>query len=131
MKPIKTKNYTKYSLELILSEADKHFTEVLNSVNQNSNRSFYLFGLYLSIIAFSFAKILNQEYLYFILLLGSAVSCMILKNNLFPFKKEIKGSQPSNIIISYFDDFKDENLDKEYLSVLIESYDSSIEFNKD
>lgn len=130
MKPIKTKNYTKYTLELILSEADKHFTEVLYSVNKNSNRSFYLFGLYLSVIAFSFTKIINQEYQYFVLLLGSVISCVILKNNLFPFKKEIKGSKPSDIVIPYFEDFKDEKLDKESLSVLIESYDTSIELNK-
>jgi hypothetical protein len=130
MKPIKTKKQTKYALELILSEADKHLTEILSSVNNSSNRSFYLFGLYLSLIAFSFSRIINQEYQYFILLIGSVISCFILKNNLFPLSKEIKGSQPSNILIPYFDDFKDEKLDKEYLSVLIESYDSSIELNK-
>jgi len=131
MEPISTKNHTKYTLELILSESDKHFTEVSDSISKISNRSFYLFALYLSLITFSFSEIIKQDYEYFILLIGTIVSCFILKNNLFPLKKEIKGSKPSDIVLPYFDDFKNEDLDKEYLSTLIESYDASIELNKD
>lgn len=130
MKYIKTENHTKYALELIFSEADKHLTTVLDSINKSSNRSFYLFGLYLSVITFSFSKIINQDYCYFILLIGSIVSCFVIKNNLLPLSKEIKGCKPTDILIPYFDDFKEEKLEKEYLSVLIESYDKSIELNK-
>lgn len=130
MEQINIKKHTKYSLEFVFSESDKHLTDVLNSISQNSNRSFFLFGLYLSLMTFSFSKIITQEYEYLILLIGSIISSLILRNNLFPTLRDIKGSKPSDMILSYFDDFKNENLEKEYLATQIHSYNDSIELNK-
>ena len=130
MESINTENQTKYTLELILSEADKHFSEMLSSVEKNTNRSYYLFGLYVSVVAYSFNEItkLNNEYL--ILIFGSVISCVILFKNLFPISKEIKGAKPEDLIQDYFNDFKDDYLEKEYLASLIESYNDSILINE-
>jgi hypothetical protein len=130
MKQINIKNHTKNSLEFIFSEADKHFTDVLNSVGQTSNRSFLLFGIYISLITFSFAKMLTNDFEYFILLIGGIISSVILFRNLFPINREIKGSPPSSLISPYFDNFKKEKLEKEYLATQIHSYNDSIELNK-
>ena len=130
MKQIDIKKHSKYSLEFIFSESDKHFTDVLNSVNQNSSRSFLLFGIYLSLITFSFSKLLTQNFEYLILLIGGIISSIILIKNLFPINKEIKGSSPSSLISPYFDNFKKEELEMEYLATQIHSYNDSIELNK-
>ena len=59
MKEIDINKHTKYTLELIFSESDKHLSDVLTSIIRNSNRSFYLFGLFLTVITFSFSEILK------------------------------------------------------------------------
>ena len=130
MKDLDLNKQTKYSLEFILSEGDKHFTEILNSINQNSNRSFLLFGVYLSLITFSFTQIISNNYEYIILFFGATISSLILKNNLFPNKREIKGSSPSVFNNSYFDSFDNEELEKEYIATQIYSYNDSIDINK-
>jgi len=131
MKQIDTKKFTKYTLEVILSESDKHFTEISESINKISERSFFLFALYLSLITYSFYEIIKEDYKYLILLFGSIISCLILKNNLFPLRKELKGAKPSDLVIEYFEKFKNEDLEKEYLATIIESYNTSIDTNKD
>lgn len=131
MEEINITKHTIKTLDFIFKEADKNLSDVLNAINQNSNRSFFLFGLYISLISFSFSKIITFEYQYFILLIGAVISCLIIRKNLFPTIKEIKGSTPSDMINTYFDDFKNEELEKEYLATQIQSYDTSIGLNRD
>ena len=131
MEEINIKKHTKYTLELIFSEADKHLSDVLNSILRSSNRSFYLFGLYLTVIAFSFSEILNSKYEYSVLLFGTILSSLVLKNNLFPSSRYLKGSSPIDMIIPYFNNFKNKTLEKEYLACQIQSYNDSIENNKE
>ncbi|MBW8200101.1 hypothetical protein [Flagellimonas abyssi] len=130
MEHIKAEHHTKESLSFIFSEADKHLTDVIDAVRSNSNRSFFLFGFYMSIASFSYLEIVDSKYVYLILLTGCVLSALFLLKNISPTVIEIKGSSPSDVLVSYFDYFKDQELEKELLVVQIESYQKSIELNK-
>lgn len=130
MKPIVVKNHTKYSLEFIFNEADKMSTEILKSISENINKSFLLIAIYFSILSFSFIKLVeNYNFLYLILVAGTIISSLILRHNIFPNIVVFKGSLPEKMINSYFDDFSNEELDKEYLATQIETYNSAIVSN--
>ncbi len=129
MNEIKIEKHTTNTLKFIFEESDKFYSEVSNSITQSSNRSFLLFGLYLSIISFSFSKLITFEYEYSILFIGSIMSCLIIRKNLFPTAKERRGSIPKDIISEYFDNFEGEDLEKEYLATQIQSYNTSIGLN--
>ncbi|WP_411895213.1 hypothetical protein [Winogradskyella sp. A2] len=131
MEKIKIENHTKFSLELIFSEADKMATHILNSISENRNKSFLLFAFITSIFSYSFIKIIELEFYYIILLAGSIISLLFLRKNLFPQKISFNGALPENMINSYFDSFKDEELDKEYLATQIESYNNAMNRNRE
>ncbi|MEX6627590.1 hypothetical protein [Tenacibaculum salmonis] len=130
MKEINIENQTKNSLEFIFNEANKHFTEILNSVNRNINRSFVLLGIYITLITFSFSKIITQDYEYIVLLVGGVISILFIRRNIFPNNREIIGASPSRFFLEYFDSFKGEGLEKEYLISTILSYEDSMDINK-
>jgi hypothetical protein len=131
MKSIKTKNHTKYTLELIFSEADKMATHILNSISENRNKSFLLFAFITSIFSYSFIKLTEFQYSYIVLIAGSIISLLFLRKNLFPQTISFNGALPENMIESYFDEFKDENLEKEYLTTQIESYNFAMNNNRE
>tara|TARA_R110002153_G_scaffold268571_2_gene433462 strand:+ start:2615 stop:3253 length:639 start_codon:yes stop_codon:yes gene_type:complete len=130
MEHINIKEHTKESLTFIFYEADKHFSSVIDAVKANSNRSFFLFGLYLSIASFSFSEVIELKYEYLILLVGCVVSAIFLLKNISPTIIEISGSSPSDILVPYFSSFKKEELEMELLATQIESYNESIRLNK-
>lgn len=130
MEHINIKKHTKETLTFVFSEADKHFSSVIDAVKSNSNRSFFLFGLYLSIASFSFSQLIELKYEYIILLLGCIVSAFLLLKNISPTIIEISGSSPSDILVPYFNNFEKEELEKELLATQIESYNESIRLNK-
>jgi hypothetical protein len=130
MKPIDINKHTKFSLELIFSEADKMANQILKSISENRNKSFVLFALISSLFSFSFIKLTEHQYIYSVLLIGSLVSCVFIRKNLFPRKVSFNGSLPENMIHSYFDEFENENLDKEYLATQIQSYNSAMSNNR-
>lgn len=84
----------------------------------------------MSIASFSYLEVVDSKYVYLILLGGCVISALFLLKNISPTIIEIKGSSPSDILVSYFDYFQDEELEKELLAVQIESYQKSIELNK-
>ena len=131
MKTIDISKHTKYSLELIFSEADKLATQILSSISENRNKSFFLFAFIASLISFSFIKITESDFNYLILLIGGAFSCVLLRKNLFPQTIGFRGALPENLIISYFDKFKDDDLNKEYLATQIQSYNDAMNHNKE
>lgn len=135
MENIDISKYSRYSLELILSEADKMANQLLKSLSENVNKSFVLFAIYSSIFSYSFIKITespflaDSQFLYSILLIGSVISCVVIHKNLFPTKVIFNGSLPEKMIDPYFDSFKDDDLDKEYLATQIQSYNFGINMN--
>ena len=130
MEQIKTKKHTKFTLELIFSEANKMATHILDSISENRNKSFVLFAFITSILSYSFIKITECEYSYSVLLIGCIISLLFLRNNLFPQTITFNGALPENMINSYFNDFKDEKLEKEYLATQIETYNSAMNNNR-
>lgn len=64
------------------------------------------------------------------MLLGSFIGIYQIKDNLFPTTVNFNGALPENMIHDYFSQFKDEELDKEYLATQIESYNSAMLENK-
>ncbi len=132
MNAIETKKHTKYSLELIFSEADKMSTDFLRAISENTNKSFILIAIYFSILSYSFFKVIeNYNFMYFILIFGSVIGCFILRKNIFPNTICLKGALPENMIQDYFSSFLEEELDKEYLATQIESYNYAIIENKE
>lgn len=131
MNPIDTSKHTKYSLELIFSEADKMSEALLKSLSENVNKSFVLFALYASLISFSFVQVTSKDWIYLFLLVGVILSAIVLYKNLFPFVIVFRGSEPSKIITSYFDNFNGEDLDKELLATQIENYEDAMTQNRD
>jgi len=130
MEQIKTKKHTKFTLELIFSEADKMATHILDSISENRNKSFLLFAFITSILSYSFIKITEYDYSYCVLLIGCIISLWFLRKNLFPQTIIFNGALPENIINSYFEDFKNEKLEKEYLATQIETYNSAMNNNR-
>ena len=130
MEQIKTKKHTIYTLELIFSEADKMANHILDSISENRNKSFLLFAFITSVFSYSFIKLTELEYSYSVLILGSVISLFYLRKNLFPQTIGFNGALPENMIDSYFDNFKNEKLEKEYLATQIESYNSAMNNNK-
>jgi len=131
MKDINISKQTKYTLELIFAESDKMAVQILKSISENRNKSFVLFALISSLFSFSFIKLTDFQFDYSILLIGSLVSCIFLRKNLFPRKVSFNGSLPENMVNSYFDDFMGENLEKEYLATQIQSYNQAMSNNRD
>lgn len=131
MKPITTKNHTKYTLELIFSEADKMATHILNSISENRNKSFLLFAFITSVFSYSFIKFTELQYSYAVLIVGSIISLLFLRKNLFPQTISFNGALPENMIDSYFNNFKDDKLEKEYLATQIESYNIAMNNNRE
>jgi hypothetical protein len=130
MEHIQTKKHTKYTLELIFSEADKMATHILNSISENRNKSFLLFAFITSVFSYSFVKITESQYLYSILIVGSIISLLFLRKNLFPQTISFNGALPEIMIDSYFDNFNDDKLEKEYLATQIESYNNAMKSNR-
>lgn len=130
MEQINTKKHTKYTLELIFSEADKMATHLLSSISENRNKSFLLFAFITSVFSYSFIKITELQYSYSVLIVGSIISLLFLRKNLFPQTISFNGALPENMIDSYFDDFKDSKLEKEYLATQIESYNKAMKNNR-
>ena len=130
MEHIQTKKHTKYTLELIFSEADKMATHILNSISENRNKSFLLFAFITSVFSYSFVKITESQYLYSILIVGSIISLLFLRKNLFPQTISFNGALPEIMINSYFDHFNDDELEKEYLATQIESYNNAMKSNR-
>lgn len=83
MKTIETSKYTKYTLELIFSEADKLAGHILKSISENRNKSFILFGLLSSLFSFAFFKVVECNFEYVIILLGAFIGCVLLDLLLF------------------------------------------------
>jgi|SRR5690606_1620167 len=131
MKSIDINRHTKYSLELIFSEADKMAVQILKSISENRNKSFVLFALLSSLFSFSFIKFTENQYDYTVLLIGTLLGCIFLRKNLFPQTISFNGSLPENMINSYFDNFEDETLEKEYLATQIESYNKAMSDNRE
>lgn len=131
MKELDISNYSKSSLEFIFSEADKMAYHILNSISEIRKKSFLLFALMSSVLSYSFIKTTENELTYLILIIGSLVSLLFLRKNLFPSKISFSGALPENLINEYFDNFRDEILEKEYLATQIQSYNSAMNKNKD
>jgi hypothetical protein len=124
--PIDINKHTRYSLELIFSEADKMANQLLKSISENANKSFLLFALYSSLFSYSFIQMVQSNFEYSIILIGSSISILVLRKNLFPNVVKFSGSQPSKILVEYFDNFQDEELEKELLATQIENYNDSL-----
>lgn len=129
MNEIDINKHTKYTLELIFSEADKMANQLLKSLSENVNKSFVLFAVFSSIFSFSFVKVVETNWFYSFLLIGSVISCFIIHKNLFPFKVYFNGSLPEKMIDSYFEKFQNEELEKEYLATQIQSYNFAMNEN--
>ena len=69
---------------------------------------------------------LEEKYLYLTLLVGTILSIIILRKNLFPLKIVLRGSLPELMFDNYFNSFSDEELDKEYLSWQLSFYELAI-----
>lgn len=130
MKQIDINKHTKYSLELIFSEADKMANQLLKSLSENVNKSFILFAIFSSLFSYSFVQIVQSEFLYIILLIGSVVSCFVIHKNLFPFVVNFNGALPEKMLDTYFDDYEGEILEKEYLATQIQSYNYAMNSNQ-
>lgn len=130
MKKIEIERYTLYSLELILSEANKLSEQILKSISECVNKSFILFTLYSSIFSFSFVKVVGLDFSYLILLIGTIISNFIIRKNIFPNYISFNGVLPENIFISYYNDFSNEELEKELLATQIESYNCAMNKNR-
>lgn len=131
MKIIDITNKTKYSLEFIFSESDKLSSELTKSISENANKSFLVVAFYSSILSFSFFKVAEEKYLYLTLLVGTILSIIILRKNLFPSKIVLRGSLPELMFDNYFNSFSDEELDKEYLATQIQSYNYALNHNQE
>ena len=129
MKRIEVSKHTKYTLELIFSEAQIMAEQVLSSISENRNKSIVLIAFIFSIASYSFVKILENNGEYFILLIGAIVAWFFLRENLMPSQISFRGAQPENMIHPYFDKFSGETLEKEYLATQIETYNKAINEN--
>lgn len=130
MKEIDISKHTRFSLELIFSEANKLLDHTLNSIFEIRNKSFWLFAFISSLCSFSFVKIVETNYDYFAILIGTIISGIVLRKNLFPQTIQFSGALPEHMIDSYFDNYKNEVLDKEYLATQIQSYNDAMNLNK-
>ncbi len=130
MEQINIEKHTKYSLELIFSEADKMANQLLKSLSENVNKSFILFAIFSSLFSYSFVKVIESDFLYTILLLGSVISCIVIHKNLFPFVINFNGALPEKMLDPYFDEFEGETLEKEYLATQIQSYNLAMNSNE-
>ena len=130
MEQINIEKHTKYSLELIFSEADKIANQLLKSLSENVNKSFILFAIFSSLFSYSFVKVIESDFLYTILLLGSVISCIVIHKNLFPFVINFNGALPEKMLDPYFDEFEGETLEKEYLATQIQSYNLAMNSNE-
>ena len=130
MEQINIEKHTKYSLELIFSEADKIANQLLKSLSENVNKSFILFAIFSSLFSYSFVKVIESDFLYTILLLGSVISCILIHKNLFPFVINFNGALPEKMLDPYFDEFEGETLEKEYLATQIQSYNLAMNSNE-
>lgn len=131
MEAINTDYLTKYSLEFIFKEADKMAINILDSISENRNKSFFLFAFITSVFSYSFIKFTETEYSYSLLIVGSIISLLFLKKNLFPQTISFNGALPENMIDSYFNSFNGEKLEKEYLATQIESYNCAMNRNRE
>src|SRR5690606_28753738 len=98
MKQIDINKHTKYSLELIFSEADKMSNQLLKSLSENVNKSFILFAFFSSLFSYSFLKVVQSDFLYITLLIGSIVGCVVIRKNLFPFVINFNGALPEKML---------------------------------
>jgi len=130
MTEIDITKHTKYSLEFIFNEADKFSDQLLNGISANTNRSFVLFAFLTSVFSYSFVNILEKDFKYLLLLIGSTIGILIIRKNLFPSEIKFKGSKPEKIMLKYFDDFSNEELEKELLATQIKSYNTAINENE-
>lgn len=104
--------------------------QLLTSLSEKANKSFIFFAFYSSLFSYAFFELIDSEYLYGILVLGSLVSCLLMHKNLFPPKVLFNGLLPEEMMDSSFDQFEKEDLEKEYLAAQIRLYNSSINENK-
>ena len=130
MEETSIENHTKHSLELIFTEADKLSTHFLNSIKSNTSRSFFLIGIYISIITYSFFEILKYNFEYVLLLIGGVISLFVLFKNIIPDEISFRGVYPDAMLSSYFTDFKGVKLEIEVVNVLIRKYNKDIKGNK-
>ncbi len=130
MKPIDIEKHTKSSLEFIFCEADKMASEILKSLSENINKSFLLVAFHTSIVSYAFFQVIENDYMYGVLMIGEVISISLLHRNLFPSTIIVKGSLPQNMIHKYFEGFSDENLEKEYLATQIQNYNKAIIHNE-
>jgi len=128
MKEIDISKHTKESLEFVFTEATKLSDNVLLSISKNTQKSYILAALLASIFSYSFTKI-DTKIEMFILIVGSSVSLMILYRNIFPKKTSFNGSLPEDLLSDYFNNFKEDDLAKEYLATQIESINDCISDN--
>lgn len=130
MREIDSNKHTKESLTFIFNEALRLNESYLKSISATVNRSYIMFAFFCTILTFSFFHVLNNEKLYFILILGM-ITCMIaIRKNIFPSSITFSGSLPDKMVDEYFDNFSGESLIKEQLIVVIENYDIMLKKNK-
>ena len=129
MNKIDTTNHTKYTLEFILSEADKISSGVKDTIKTSVNRSYVALAIYVSLGSYSFLKVVLEDHTFAIPLLGALVSGVVLYQNLTPSLFTFRGSLPEKLVTPYFEEFDGDDLEKEYLSVQIVNYNKATRDN--
>jgi len=104
--------------------------QILESISENTNKSFIVFALISSLFTYSFLKLSEYQFEFSVLLVGCLISCFFLRKNLFPKKIDLNGALPEDIVLPFYDKYEGELLEKEYLATQIQSYNNAIINNR-
>ena len=78
-------------MNYIFSESDKLLSDSLRALTNVTNRSTYILMIYLSVLSFSFIKIVDGNFWFYLTFISSIVSSVILIKNILPVKTSKRG----------------------------------------
>jgi hypothetical protein len=108
MKEVNWSNYEKDSLDFVYKESTKMLEETLKSFRESSNKSYIALAVYSGILSYCFKEIVMQSVCldslpYIITGVGSVIAIILLWSNLMPKKMTLAGTQPKNLIHTFFE----------------------------
>lgn len=126
--------YDSESLKFIYSESSKRMDESVKSFRENSNKGYIALAVYIGLVASSFKTIASvgitfSTFHHLVFCIGAGVAALCLRHCIFPMTLHLPGTNPANLISSYFDAKKGEEQNRELLITKIIDNEQAIKDN--
>lgn len=127
-------DYTKYekeSLQFVYNESQKHLDEITKSFREVNSKSYLVIGILFSFLGILVSEIITKNEilnLHGLLFLFLIYPTLLISRNLFPAGFMFPGTSPSTLIIDYFGESKENQIEK-YLAQRIEDAEMAISHN--